>query len=198
MRVVILDNGHGGMINGVYQTAGKRSPNWEKGVLYEGVFNRVIIDKVAKELDKICIPYIVLVPEQEDISLAKRVERINKYYAINNNVWLLSQHSNAGGGRGFEAFTSIGKTKSDAFAETILVNLAQDFQNIPMRWDLSDGDKDKESDFYIIKKSKCPAVLVESLFMDNPVDYDLLWSEAFRDKIVKSYVKSIKQIYEGN
>lgn len=198
MKVVILDNGHGGVVNGVYQTAGKRSPNWEKGVLYEGVFNRLIIDKVAEELEKLCIPYIVLVPELEDISLAKRVERINKYYAKNKNVWLFSQHANAGGGRGFEAFTTIGQTKSDDYAEIILTNLENDFPEIPMRYDLSDRDKDKESDFYILKKSKCPAVLVESLFMDNKEDYNLLWSEVFQDRLVKSYVKSIKKIYESD
>ena len=197
MKVVILDNGHGGMINGVYQTAGKRSPNWEKGVLYEGVFNRLIIDKVANELERLCIPYIVLVPELEDISLATRIERINKYYAKNKNVWLFSQHANAGGGRGFEAFTTIGQTKSDDYAEIILTNLETDFPEIPMRYDLSDRDKDKESDFYILKKSKCPAVLVESLFMDNKEDYWLLWSEIFQDRLVKSYVKSIKKIYES-
>jgi N-acetylmuramoyl-L-alanine amidase len=197
MKVVILDNGHGGMINGVYQTAGKRSPNWEKGVLYEGVFNRLIIDKVADELERLCIPYIVLVPELEDISLATRIERINKYYAKNKNVWLFSQHANAGGGRGFEAFTTIGQTKSDDYAEIILTNLETDFPEIPMRYDLSDRDKDKESDFYILKKSKCPAVLVESLFMDNKEDYNLLWSEVFQDRLVKSYVKSIKKIYES-
>ena len=37
MKTIILDAGHGGMINGKYQTKGKRSPVWEDGsVLYEG------------------------------------------------------------------------------------------------------------------------------------------------------------------
>lgn len=198
MKVVILDNGHGGMINGVYQTAGKRSPNWEFGVLYEGVFNRMIIKRVAQGLSDLCIPCLLLVPEEEDISLATRVERINKYYAKNNNVWLFSQHANAGGGRGFEAFTTVGQTKSDDYAEIILTNLEKDFPEIPMRYDLSDGDKDKQSDFYILKKSKCPAVLVESLFMDNKMDYKLMFDPCFQERLVQSYIKSIKQIYESN
>ena len=38
----ILDNGHGGMIDGVYQTPGKRSPVWPDGTqLFEGEFNIV-------------------------------------------------------------------------------------------------------------------------------------------------------------
>jgi N-acetylmuramoyl-L-alanine amidase len=40
---VILDAGHGGIIDGVYQTHGKRSPIWEDGSQYfEGVGNRQI------------------------------------------------------------------------------------------------------------------------------------------------------------
>ena len=36
----LFDNGHGGIIDGVYQTAGKRSPKWEDGTqLFEGEFN---------------------------------------------------------------------------------------------------------------------------------------------------------------
>ena len=39
--IVLLDNGHGGIINGEYQTPGKRSPVWADGSqLFEGEFNR--------------------------------------------------------------------------------------------------------------------------------------------------------------
>ena len=45
----ILDNGHGGMIDGVYQTPGKRSPVWPDGTqLFEGEFNRAIVDRLMK------------------------------------------------------------------------------------------------------------------------------------------------------
>ena len=30
---------------------GKRSPDWELGVLYEGVFNRWIVNEIAKNLE---------------------------------------------------------------------------------------------------------------------------------------------------
>ena len=47
----ILDNGHGGVIDGVYQTKGKRSPKFENGdVLYEGVFNRRVVKKLSELL----------------------------------------------------------------------------------------------------------------------------------------------------
>ena len=45
MKTIILDAGHGGLINGVYQTKGKRSPIWPDGrQLFEGVFNRQIVE----------------------------------------------------------------------------------------------------------------------------------------------------------
>ena len=45
----LFDNGHGGIIDGVYQTAGKRSPYWPDGeILYEGEFNRGIVNRLMK------------------------------------------------------------------------------------------------------------------------------------------------------
>jgi N-acetylmuramoyl-L-alanine amidase len=45
----LFDNGHGGVIDGKYQTAGKRSPVWEDGSqLLEGVFNRAIVKRLMK------------------------------------------------------------------------------------------------------------------------------------------------------
>ena len=47
--IVILDAGHGGMIDGEYQTAGKRSPIWDDGSQYfEGVGNREIVSKLTE------------------------------------------------------------------------------------------------------------------------------------------------------
>ena len=54
--VVILDAGHGGLINGVYQTSGKRSPVWSDGTQYfEGVGNREIYEKLRAKLTANCI-----------------------------------------------------------------------------------------------------------------------------------------------
>lgn len=42
--IFILDNGHGGIIDGEYQTKGKRSRVWADGrQLFEGEFNRDIL-----------------------------------------------------------------------------------------------------------------------------------------------------------
>jgi len=45
----LLDPGHGGIIDGVYQTAGKRSPRFPDGsILYEGEFNRDVVKRIMQ------------------------------------------------------------------------------------------------------------------------------------------------------
>jgi len=49
--MIIIDNGHGGIVNGEYVTNGKRSPVWDDGTqLFEGVWNR----QVAKKIHELC------------------------------------------------------------------------------------------------------------------------------------------------
>lgn len=37
---VLIDNGHGGLINGTYVTPGKRKDWGSEGIIYEGEFNQ--------------------------------------------------------------------------------------------------------------------------------------------------------------
>jgi N-acetylmuramoyl-L-alanine amidase len=123
LPVFLLDNGHGGLIDGVYQTSGKRSPIWDDGtVLYEGEFNRDIVRRIMMLMDAYGYPYVNLVPEQEDISLYERTEkRADVYYdTVSKNCIYLSVHANAGGGTGFEFFTSPSQNKSDDYAEIMI------------------------------------------------------------------------------
>ena len=57
--IVLLDNGHGGIINGTYQTPGKRSPIWNDGSqLFEGEFNRAIVNGIIEELKILKIDFV--------------------------------------------------------------------------------------------------------------------------------------------
>ncbi|MBK8888091.1 MAG: N-acetylmuramoyl-L-alanine amidase [Saprospiraceae bacterium] len=66
---------------------------------------------------------------------------------------------------------------------------------IHMRFDWTDGDRDKEKDFYILKQPSAPAFLIECGFMDHPIDYNNLWDEMYIDTLVDSLVMSIIQVY---
>ena len=64
-----------------------------------------------------------------------------------------------------------------------------------IRMDKSDGDMDKEKDFTIIYKTKCPAVLTENLFMDNKEDCEFLLSEEGKESIVNIHVDGIMNYF---
>lgn len=195
MLHILLDNGHGS------DTDGKRSPIWKDGTqLFEYEFNRAIVKGIARCLKCTGIPYEIICPEISDISLSKRVKRINEYveqYGAKNCL-VISVHANAGRGTGWECWTTKGKTNSDIYAE-IFCDVAERWWNgdehrkFKMRWDLSDGDKDKEAQFTIIYGAKCPAILTENFFMDTYTDCQYIISEEGRYDIIDMHVEAIKE-----
>lgn len=181
---LILDNGHG------KETPGKRSPVWPDGrQLFEYEFNRDIVNRLIDMLKPTGLSIIKLVPELNDIPLKERVTRANNYYKEDKNCILVSIHANAGGGTGWEAFTTKGKTKSDILAEYLYKEAEN--MGFKVRKDLTDGDPDKEEDFYIIKNTKMPAVLTENFFMDTKSDCEFIMSDEGREMIAFMHFKAI-------
>lgn len=180
-----IDNGHGA------GTKGKQSPD---GRLREYAYARDIARRVADALKKKGLDAQLLVPEEEDISLQERCARANR----EKDSILVSVHCNAAGSgtqwmtaRGWEAWTSVGQTKADKLAECLYQSAEQVLKGMKIRKDTADGDSDKESGFYILKHTVCPAVLTENLFQDNREDVDFLLSDEGRQKIVTLHVQGI-------
>ena len=196
----ILDNGHGGIIDGVYQTAGKRSPIWDDGSqLFEGEFNRAIVDRVSKYCDDNNIEYVNLVNTQEDVSLSTRVKMANELYRESDKPCIyVSVHANGfsdESANGWEVYTSPGETQSDHIATVLYEESEKEFPNYKMRRDTSDGDVDKESNFYVLVNTAMPAILSENFFMTNERECKtLLLSEEGRDRIAKAHIEMIKKI----
>ncbi|MFO8023749.1 N-acetylmuramoyl-L-alanine amidase [Thiohalophilus sp.] len=193
--IVLLDNGHGGLIAGEYQTPGKRSPVWEDGSqLFEGEFNRAIVSGIVQQLTRETIPYVVITPEYRDVTLETRVKRANRYFG-DEPCFFLSIHANAGGGRGFEVFTSPGDTLSDPIATIVGEEYQQVFPERPLRTDYRDGDLDKERRFYVLTRTRMPAVLTENFFMDNEDECrNILMSEEGRQRIVDYHINAIHRV----
>ena len=189
-KIILFDNGHG------QETPGKRSPVLKDGrQLFEWEFNRDIVRRIILKCDHAGIRAVKLVPETFDVSLEERCKRANLWYdRCNGNCIVVSIHANAGGGTGFEVYTSPGQTKADPIATKLIEQLQQDFPEIKIRKDMADGDPDKEAGFYILKHTKAPAILAENLFMDNEADCQLLMAEDFRDKLADSYVEFLKNL----
>ena len=187
-KIILLDNGHG------QETPGKSSPIWKDGrQLFEWEFNRDMVRRIILKCEHTGIRAVKLVPETFDVSLEERCKRANLWYdRCNGNCIVVSIHANAGGGTGFEVYTSPGQTKADTIATKLIEQLQKDFPEIKMRKDMADGDPDKEAGFYILKHTKAPAILAENLFMDNEADCQLLMAEDFRDKLADSYISFLK------
>lgn len=191
----LLDNGHGGIKDGVYTTAPSKMFKFPDGTtIYEGDFNRKVVNKIAKKLSEKGINYTVIVPELDDISLEKRVKRVDAQYAIDKSCIFVSIHGNAGGGTGFEVFTSVGQTRSDKIAEVFFKKMQEVFPEKVGRKDLSDGDSDKEAQFYLLRKTDCPSILTENFFMDRYEDAKLMLSDEGQERIADAHVKAIIEI----
>ena len=176
--MILLDNGHG------KETPGKRSPVWKDGTqLFEWEYNRKVVDGIIKKLDEIGIKSVKLVPEDKDISLSERAARANKI-CQNNTCILISVHCNAGGGTGWEVFSTTKKNNSDKLANTFIEVYKESFPDKKCRGH-------KESDFTVIYKSNCPSVLIENFFMDTESDCKFLMSDEGFNRIVDLHVNAI-------
>ena len=199
--VWILDAGHGGMIDGVYQTEGKRSPKWEDGSqLFEGVSNREFVNKISRELERLSISHVVLVDTEIDTPLKIRTDLANKlatdepkkkfiYVSIHSDAWKTKT------AKGWSVFTSPGATKSDIVAEEFAKKFKEVFPNERLRSDSSDGDLDKEAKFWVLVKTSMPSILTENFFMTNPYECkEILMDNEGRTKISKLHYDAIIEI----
>ena len=190
---IIIDAGHGGInpTTNEYTTPGKRSPVWKDGSQYfEGVGNREIVNKLHKLCTDYNIDSTILVPEWEDISLTERIKRVNKIYSNRKDSILISIHSNGfskEAANGFEIFTSIGKTKSDWVAKILHREYLEVVKGIKDRGI-------KESNFYILRKSHCPAVLYETMFHTNEKECKRLMCNDSQNEIVEGIFNGILQL----
>jgi len=196
----LLDPGHGGLNpkTGEYVTPGKRSPLWDDGSQYfEGVGNRDIVQRILSKCRNAGIMALDIVNDWEDVSLSTRVNRANAIYEYYDNSIYVSVHSNGfskEGANGFSVYTSPGQTRSDKYADILLSYMDLEFPDHKLRKDMSDSDMDKEAAFYVLRKTRMPAILSENFFMTNKRECDLLLTSVFRDRIANCHFKMIKKI----
>ena len=189
---ILIDAGHG------IDTPGKRSPD---GAFREYLWNRQVAELVFEDLGIDGYDVSLVVTETNDIPLITRVNRVNaicnKYGT--DDVILVSIHSNAAGNgkdwmnaRGWSCYTTKGETKSDRLAEYLYNAFELAFPDKKIRKDMQDGDRDWEENFYIIQKSKCPAVLIENFFYDNKEECHWLMQDAVKVRIAMAIEQGIK------
>ena len=219
---VILGTAHGKNV------AGKRSPDgiFEEWQYSREIVER-LREELAKREDLVDVFVDIPsaeVPLPQQAELTRRVRYVNQlcahrhterciYVSIHVDAASSGEWKNAGG---WTAYTSPGRTRSDILA-TYLYEAAEKHlagyaakmeegkkkgqygQNQkPFRKDTSDGDPDKEANFYVLTRTKCAAVLTENLFMDNKADVAFLTSEEGKKAIVALHKEAIMRFAEHN
>jgi len=177
----LLDPGHG------IETNGKRSPFIPPGIR-EYEFNRDIarriIDWFPRQLDIQSI-----VNDEHSVKLRHRVNRANAIAEQEDEVFFISLHANASGrsarewndAHGSTVFVSENASQSSAlFADILAPRIA-----------LTLKTKDRgvrRRDFYVLHKTRCPAVLIEYGFMTNEIEAAKLASDGYRELLAQATV----------
>lgn len=196
--IFILDCGHS------IQTKGKRSPDNQ---FFEYEYNRIIGRRVAERLKDLNIKCFFTYPIEEpnDLGLSKRADvanKIAKEYGA-GNVLFISIHSNGLGdgskwinAKGWSIYTTVGKTKSDDYAEIFWKEAEKVCKKYgrTIRQDISDGDKDIEENFTVIYKTICPSVLIEEFFYTDKEECKWLLSEEGKNACTEIIVNAILKI----
>ena len=190
---ILLDPAHG------HNTPGKRSPD---GTLLEYAYTRDLANQILATLQTKGHNAQLLVPETEDIPLKERVHRVNAHCTAlgKTNVILISIHVNAAGdgtrwhtATGWSCYTCKGHTQSDTLADNLYQSAHQHLSGRRIRTDYTDNDPDWEENFYILRHTHCPAVLIENFFMDNKKDLAYLLSQEGRRAIVETIIDGIER-----
>ena len=190
--LILTDSGHG------MDTAGKRTPLFDDGTfMRENEFNegcRKYFEDMFKGMSNVTIFNVSA--ETEDTPLATRVARANfklaelvKIYGEGNiTAVYISFHANAylgtwgtWGGQGVFYYT--GSTQGQKLAVNVLSELVKGTT-------LRDRGTDP-ANFYVLKYTRMPAVLIEAAFMDNKEEAMLLLSETFRKETGEDAARGI-------
>lgn len=191
--IICLDNGHG------VNTPGKCSPDKK---LREYQYCREIVSLLSAKLKSNGYNVYIVTPEESDISLRERCNRINKMSKTYNNKALsISVHCNAAGAdgkwhnaSGWSVFVSNNaSTNSKHFAKLIYDEALSLGQK---------GNRAIPTEHYWVQNlamcrdTICPAVLTENLFQDNQQDVEFLLSAKGKQTIVDIHYNAIVKYLE--
>ena len=211
--MILIDCGHGGIdpelgyMTGPNKMFVHSNPHFE---FYEGEWNR----KIGAALKRFIgihntnwpfkqIEYEFIADPILDTPLAVRAQTANEIFRKQSKALLLSLHFNASpnhNAKGFEIFTSPGSTYSDVVANQYYnLFMKNDYfreQKLNWRADWSDGDADREANFYMLTKTNCPSVLIEHGFFDHPEEYKFLIQDKTIDEFGWMHFEIAKWHYE--
>ena len=179
---IILDAGHGGSDGGTLAEGITSGDNWRINAVEKDI-NLAVVLRMKLLLEELGIEVGLTREADKTISLDERVEIANSKEAD----LFVSIHCNFfeddAAVSGLECYYFEGSDSGKRYAEKMLEKIA-------------DGGKVntrnvKGSDFYVLKRTKSVAVLVELGYLSNAKECRLLASEEYQETLAKELVKGI-------
>lgn len=109
---------------------------------------------------------------------------------------MISVHCNAGGGTGWEIWTTTSKNNSDKLVQCFLDAYKEQFPNWSVKGHIEKLRGHKEKNWTILHLSNCPCVLTENWFMDTESNCKWLLSDEGFDAVCTLHVNAIKKYLE--
>ncbi|MET1029711.1 N-acetylmuramoyl-L-alanine amidase family protein [Domibacillus tundrae] len=172
---IVIDAGHG------WTTPGKQTPDGMK----EYEFNHETALFLRRELT---FDILFVHEDERDVPLAERVQKANEAYAD----LYISIHANAFGigwtkPHGIETYVHSSRpAKALSVANTVQRELI-----------MATGRHDrgvKTANFYVLRKTKMPAILIEAGFMTNQTEAALLKTKAYRKTCAHAIASALQKM----
>lgn len=176
---VVVDAGHGGS-----------DPGAVNGNIREKDFNLQAANYIYNRLNELGVPVAITRTTDEDIGRNERLRRMLNAFGNDEDVIILSNHINAGGGEGAEVVYSL--RNDDTLSKMILNeigNAGQIQRKVYQRRLPEDPSKDY---YYIMRQTpNTEAVLIEYGFIDNQRDLNKLQNNLL--KYAEGVVKAVTE-----
>lgn len=200
--LIALDDGHG------METAGKRTPPLKEDLYIDGVlvrkkgevikeneFNRAVIKYLEKALKRCGFNVLLVAPTDDDIPLQTRVNRAN---SIGADAYI-SKHYNAAGEKWqsrAKGLVTIIHHNSQSKTKVLAQNVHEELWKLHKDHDCINYGVRNDTDIsgfslYVLRNTKMPAILTESGFMDNPIEYKYMLDPKFQKEDAEATCKGI-------
>lgn len=171
-QVIILDAGHGGWDPGKTGTAGEDEKN----------INLAVMQKLQQYLEQGGATVYITRGTDEALGSKKRADMAERKKIANESAGdlLVSIHQNAfpsSGAKGGQVFyhksSEEGKQLAELIQERLRTNVDSENKRLAKQ----------NSDYYILRTTEIPAVIVECGFLSNPAEEKLLNEEGYQTKL---------------
>lgn len=158
MKKIVIDAGHGG-----------NDPGASKNDIVEKDLTLKISKYMKNRFDELGIENSITRTDDITLNPTDRVNKILGYYGNGNDVIVLSNHINAGGGDGFEIVYAL--RNNDTLSKKITKEIEETGQNVRTYYQRRLPSNSSKDYYYIMRDTpNTEAVLIEYGFLDSTKD----------------------------